>query len=233
MMRMYNRIMDVVYFVREGNNEELRYSLRSLKNLDHDKVWIYGGCPRGIKPDKHIPVRQVGATKWDRVKNMYKMVCTNKEISDNFIMMNDDFFIMKPTAVPIAYRSSLHRHILTIEMKYNDRINPYTRNLRGVLRVLEEQNLDTRSYELHIPFVFNKEKLLALIEKYPDVHATRTFYANYYHLRGVQMNDVKVLKGEKRWKDGPFLSTDDRSFGGPVGAYIREQFPERCKYETD
>lgn len=230
---MYNRTMDVVYFVRDGENEELKYSLRSLKNLDHGKVWIYGGCPAGIKPDRYVPVDQVGTTKWDRVKNMYRMVCMNNEISEDFIMMNDDFFIMKPTTIPVAYRSSLHRHIITIEMKYGDRINPYTKNLRGILRMLEGLNLDTRSYELHIPFVFNREKLLTLINKYPDLHSTRTFYANYYRLGGIQMNDVKVLRGAVSWKEGAFLSTDDDSFGELVGKHIKEQFPERCKYETD
>lgn len=225
--------MDIVYFIREGQNEELRYSLRSLKNLIHDKVWIYGGCPKGIKPDRFVPVRQVGATKWDRVRNMYRMVCLNEDISEDFIMMNDDFFVMKPTAIPIAYRSSLHRHILTIEMKYGDRINPYTRNLRSILRKLDALNLDTRSYELHIPFVFNRKKLLKLITEYPDVHATRTFYGNYYRLGGIQMNDVKVLRGDTTWKDTPFLSTDDASFNRAVGKYIKGQFPERCKYETD
>ena len=35
---------DIVYFVKDTDtNEELRYSLRSLANFPHGKVWFYGG----------------------------------------------------------------------------------------------------------------------------------------------------------------------------------------------
>lgn len=44
---------DIVYFVKESaKNEELRYSLRSLKNFPHGRVWFYGYCPSFLKPDK-------------------------------------------------------------------------------------------------------------------------------------------------------------------------------------
>ena len=50
---------DVVYFVKDTKeNEELRYSLRTLKNFPHAKVWFYGGCPEGLKPDHHVYVKQ-------------------------------------------------------------------------------------------------------------------------------------------------------------------------------
>lgn len=59
---------DIVYFVKESDeNEELRYSLRSLKNFPHKRVWFYGGCPKGLKPDVHVYVEQNEQNKWQNV----------------------------------------------------------------------------------------------------------------------------------------------------------------------
>ena len=45
--------LDVVYCVKELiTNEELRYSLRSLRNLPHRKVWIFGGCPKWVNTEE-------------------------------------------------------------------------------------------------------------------------------------------------------------------------------------
>ena len=51
---------DIVYFVKNTEeNEELIYSLRSVdKNFPFNKVWFFGGCPKGLTPDVHIPVVQ-------------------------------------------------------------------------------------------------------------------------------------------------------------------------------
>lgn len=37
--------MDILYLCRPGENLELRYSLRSLRNVPHGRVWIFGDCP--------------------------------------------------------------------------------------------------------------------------------------------------------------------------------------------
>ena len=87
---------DIVYFVKESReNEELRYSLRTLKNFHHRKVFFYGGCPDGLVPDQHIHVRQNQPTKWQKVQMMLKLACNNPHITANFWLFNDDFFVMQ------------------------------------------------------------------------------------------------------------------------------------------
>ena len=50
---------DIVYLLREGENDELRYSLRSVeRNFPHDRVIFYGGKPDGIEPDEYIHIEQ-------------------------------------------------------------------------------------------------------------------------------------------------------------------------------
>lgn len=81
---------DIVYFVKDTeSNEELRYSLRTLKNFPHRKVWLYGGCPAGLKPDKWVHLVQDKENKWENVRMMLESACKNKEISSSFWLFND------------------------------------------------------------------------------------------------------------------------------------------------
>ena len=53
--------MDAVYYVRPGDrNDELRYSLRSLANLPHDRVWIVGHTPPWVTGIESIQGNTVG-----------------------------------------------------------------------------------------------------------------------------------------------------------------------------
>lgn len=231
--------LDIVYFVKDTpTNEELRYSLRSVaKNMPHKRVWIFGGHPKGIIPDVHIKVDQKGKTKWDRVRGMFKMACENKELTDDFIMFNDDFFVMQPTDhLGISYRCSLEKHIQILEANYNNKPSEYTRLLRSSLAELRALGIEPLSYELHTPFIFNKHDLLKMIEEHPDWRSTRTMYGNLYNIGGEKTKDVKIFssKTELDYKNLRFLSTDDPvvNVNNDIWRYIRAQFKTHCEYEN-
>lgn len=228
--------LDVVYFVKESpKNEELRYSLRSVeKNLPHRNVWIYGGCPDGIIPDCWAKCQQGGRNKWDRVRGMYKAMCLNDEISENFILFNDDFFVMQPvTSLTPYYRCSLYEHIVRTEMKYGDTPTTYTKLLRSCVRKLEDVGKGCLSYELHTPMMMNRVKLLRLLELFPDAHCMRSFYGNYYDIGGQQRGDVKIFNLEQDYdKDEVFLSTDDSIIPThPVWDFICSSFKGKSRFE--
>ena len=239
----YNRCMDtkdldIVYFVKDCFiNEELRFSLRSVaENLPHRKVWFFGGCPRGITPDIRVKFKQNGETKWDNVHNMYKEVCENKEVTENFIMFNDDFFIMKPTDhIDTMYRSSLISHCEVIEAKNRNKPTNYTQVLRECDRELDELGASRLSYELHVPFIFNKTKLLAMLERFPEQHCTRTLYGNIYEVGGKQARDVKIfdIHPSFDYKNSRFLSTEDSivSINNDIWRFIRSKFPKKSEFE--
>lgn len=224
--------LDIVYFVKDGlHNEELRYSLRSVDlNMPHKRVWIFGGCPINIVPDVRVRVAQHGKTKWDRVHNMYKMVCENKEITDNFIMFNDDFFVMKPTDhLEPLYRCTLDEHIKILEPH---KPSPYSKILRDCRK---EFPGDPLSYELHVPFIYNKKKLLKLLEKYPNQHCTRTLYGNAYKIGGKKSSDIKIFtyKPEFDYKNTQFLSTDDSivNVNNDAWRWLQKQFIKKSRFE--
>jgi hypothetical protein len=224
--------LDIVYFIKNTpHNEEFRYSLRSVcQNMPFNRVWVFGGCPQNIVPDVRVRVEQTGRTKWDKVRNMYKMVCENKEITDDFIMFNDDFYVMQPTdrLVPL-YRCSLSEHISILEHK---RPSEYSGLLRRCQDTLGGEPL---SYELHTPFIFNKEKLLRLLEDYPDAHCMRTMYGNLYKIGGEQSNDVKIfdIHPQFAYQESRFLSTDDSvvNVNNDIWRWLWKTLEKKCKYE--
>lgn len=224
--------MDIVYFVKDTKeNEELKYSLRSLKNLQHDKVWFFGGNPNGLRPDKLVRVFQNQGNKYDNVHNMYSWVLQS-EVSDDFIMFNDDFFVMDKVAEVLpVHRGSLYEYIVKVEDN-NCGMTAYTRRLRKTTRALEEAGLSTRCYELHIPMVFNKEKLRVALKKFPGLNGVRSIYGNMYY-EGNRIPDCKVFKHGQQLPEGPFLSTSDSTWKYYIGEDIKKKFDTPSRFETD
>ena len=222
---------DIVYFVKESDeNEELRYSLRSLKNFPHKKVWFYGGCPKGLKPDVHIHVDQNEQNKWQNVNKMLRLACSNPDITKSFWLFNDDFFVMQKINKPTNYyNGDLYKRIVKLEDKYNG-ITPYSQLLRDCCKELESIGATTKNYTLHVPMLFNRDKAIELF-KMTDFPGFRSLYANYFKIGGKQMRDVKITSKDKTYKEGIYLSSDDESFKGELGKQIREIFKDKCKYE--
>ena len=223
---------DVVYFVKDTEiNNELTYSVRSLVNFPHKRVWFYGGCPKNLKPTYHVEVEQDQPTKWENIFKMFKMACSNKQITTNFWLFNDDFFIMKPVEKgPCYFEGDLYKRVVTLEDRHNG-ITPYSQQLRYTLQELEGMGCTTLNYGVHTPMLINKKKGLELcnIIEGPMI---RCAYGNYFKIGGENHKDVKIDSITKPYKDTDYLSTNDKSFNyGIVGQQIRNKFNEKCKYE--
>lgn len=233
-------LYDVVYFCKESReNEELTYSIRSVvKNFPHNKIWVYGGLPDNLTVENHVRPSQLGDTKWDRVRKMFFKAALNDKITDYFWLFNDDFFVInKVEGKPFTRsRGSLADNILEIEGLRREKPSSYTRNLRRTYRALRAMGETTTSFELHVPFLFNRKKLEELIRNYPDLRSTRTVYGNIYHHPSVCTEDVKVYdKSETPFdKENLFLSTDDKAWEHDtlgVRTFIEQRFPEKSIYE--
>jgi hypothetical protein len=228
---------DIVYFVKQQPfNEELRYSVRSVeKNFPYNKIWFYGGCPLGLKPDEHIFVKQDKPTKWENVKKMLYEVCRNDDITENFWLFNDDFFIMEKIDEPKNYyNGSLENRIKEIENRRKGHKSEYSVNLEITKQLLEEQGYPTLNYAVHIPMLINRKKALETLNKFPDSPMFRSLYGNYVKLPAVDMPDVKIHQPSVRPKDNAImLSSSDRSFEiGYIGVVIKDKFRNKSKYEN-
>ena len=76
--------MDIVYPIKSTNeNIELRYSLRSLQNIQHDRVFIIGDLPNFVQNVIHIPIQSVNS-RYASTTNSLKTICLNKDLQRKF-----------------------------------------------------------------------------------------------------------------------------------------------------
>jgi hypothetical protein len=229
--------MDLVYFCRDGDNEELRYSIRSaVKNLKFDKLWVVGGKPSWYT-GPYIEVSQKGR-KYQNVQDNAHKIFHSPEISDPFIIMNDDFYIVKPVDDVVNFNGGklLDRAILYDSLAPMSR---YTQKLFDTHSFLLKSGIqDPLDFELHVPIVINK---LGFKKAFNNKHLWRSLYGNFQHVPSVGMEeDVKVyVDGPLIFKSYsiddlkyPYLSSDDGSFEFLYNNILRDMFPEPSIYEN-
>ena len=102
--------MDYVYICRSGDNDELKYSLRSIEeNMPEGRVWVVGHRPIWYIGD-FIPVDDIGG-KFDNIRNCIKTVSEHSEISD-------DFFQFLPKSIKSCQsRLNFAKSCHTVELK--------------------------------------------------------------------------------------------------------------------
>lgn len=225
---------DIVYILKNDiDGSELKYSLRSLKNFPHGKVWFYGGKPKGITPDRMVEFKQEGLTKWERSTNSLIKACENDEITSSFWLFNDDFYCMKPCdGIPPFYNGDLYKRILELEDKYKGG-QGYSRQLRKMVDLLDSHGLSVRNYGVHIPMLVDRAQALVVLKEFSPCPMFRSLYGNSCDIGGVDREDVKVSRlDEEPDHDADWLSTANTSFTyGKVGEYIRSVFTEASEYE--
>ena len=227
---------DVVYILKSDTGaEELRYSLRSVQNnFPHGRVWFFCGCPDGITPDRYVPFEQTGHNKWTRSTSTIREICATDEVSEDFWLFNDDFFILrKVTEMQYMFRGSLSERVNDIHEKHG--ISAYANQLYGTKKLLSGYGYGTLDYALHVPMLINKQKAFEVLEAFPGCSMFRSLYGNYWEVGGVKAEDVKIIGLDEMPKGTQtFLSTSDKSFkNGKVGEYIRKRFTEPSRWEKN
>jgi hypothetical protein len=220
--------MDYVYICRAGENEELRYSIRSVvKYATHDNIWLIGS-----KPDwyvgNYIQIEDIG-NKFDNITNCYKALPHIGALSDDFVLMNDDFFILKPIGkMPTLYDGTLADKI-DVHVSVSG-MSQYARVLVKAKKELIKQGIkEPLCYDIHVPMTFNKSML-----SYMDYsnNAPRSMYGNIYNVGGIQIKDVKIYKNDSVFAldSSHFISSEDNSFN-LIKERLEEIFPTPSVYE--
>lgn len=176
--------MDIVYPYRDDGNDgrELRYSLRTVaKNVPHRNVVIIGQVPTRLntKEVKFIPYDDDPVLKYENVRWKIFNIFHNKDISEDFIWMNDDMLIIKPIdKIPPYSWWTLQFHADKIEKRSGHSSYWYILNKTNKLF-----DGEWFSYEVHVPFIFNKDKLVSLFDMYGEELkgcALRSVYGNKF-----------------------------------------------------
>lgn len=217
----------VVYIYRKSDKrgDELRHSLRSLKNLKefNGQVFIVGDSHDWFSDEiTHIPLKVSSYSPYKDAESKWITACRDERIADDFIMMNDDYYITTPTKLPVMHRGEIQEPL-------NRSMHTYAL-YKTKLYLQEEHGIDTPlNYAIHAPMLINKAKRLhvsTLIRDSLNVGhplLARTVYGNLYNLGGELTTDLKTYTGVL--KEGTFIST---SFYTEELATL---FPDKSIYE--
>lgn len=228
--------MDFVYICKPGDNEELRYSIRSvLYSFPDAKIWVVGGKPNWYSGN-YIFVDQNHHKYANAINNLHA-ICDSNEIPEEFVLMNDDFFIIKK----IDKIDNFYNGFLSTKINKYTQITGSSMYIKKLIltrtRLIEYGIDNPLDYELHIPMAMEKEKLKHIILKYPSC-LWRSMYGNIYAVGGSQMEDVKIYTNKKYaarsneiTEHSIFLSTEDQAFDLAFNKVFSKMFISPTTYE--
>ena len=225
---------DVVYILGDNlKTDELRYSLRSIeKNLPHRLVWFVGHIPDGFTPDRAIRHQQGGGNKWERIRSSMLRIAQEPELSPEFFLFNDDFFVMKQQRGKFV---NFADKTLTWRIEELREVFPWLNHYgRTLVKARDELKIKGKTevnFEVHMPMIFDKALVPTVLScSSPQM---RSIYGNMNGIPYKQHDDVKVYDLDVVPDDPDYLSTNDETFTkGAVGEYIRNQFPEASRFEV-
>ena len=223
--------MDVLYYIGGGShyqNRELRYSLRALAKhcKDVGNVWIVGNRPAFLANNiKYLWIEDSGM--WWQNAFHKTMAAIEAGISENFLLMNDDFYMLKnftAATYPHYHKGDIH----------DCAQNKYQQVIVNTKRVLQSLGKPTKHYGVHCPMRINGGKYKHLKQFFDDKSdfgavSARCLYGNLF-CHGRQASDNKGRE-VKNSSTGCFSSKDWTENG--VFERLQELYPEPSPWEND
>jgi len=250
---------DAVYVCRPGENPELRISLRSLaKNARglYRNVWVVGTVlpwlrnivPLELEPLKRPTADDTGIEddKFGNQRQSLRAVVNHPDLSDRFVLLNDDHFITQPlTEWRTFHIGTVFGFLSQLFLGDPERtnLNEWAHAVLNTALWTQEQAEieEPLCYEAHTPLIFDKAKVAKVLDEYP----ADGFFAigETYPITGAGGEgepgcNTKVGDAGSRGlltvmcSGMPYVSTEDDVFElGVVGNWLRESFPNPCIYE--
>lgn len=193
--------MDLVYALGTGsnwNNNELRFSLRSVaKNLKgYGHIYIVGENPGFITGTgiTHIPYPDEyhGNADGNIIRKVLR-ACQIKELSDDFIFMNDDNYFNKPMHVADIY--PFHKGNMN-QIDPNVFKGVWGIRLGNTRAVLGAKKIVPLHFDHHAPILFNKQKFTELYPLFDYASlpglTIKSVYGSVHYPKAPVMNGEKV-----------------------------------------
>lgn len=205
-------------------------SLRSIeKNFSNiGKVWIIGDCPEWLQNVNHIPAHDPYPVPDRNIMTKITIACEQPELSDSFVFMNDDHFILKPFDAdnfPYFYEGTLEAYCK------KRGLDGYGRRAMNSLKTLQRLNLQTLYYDIHTPITYNKElfkKHVSTLDWSGEGYIIKSLYGNMVKAEGVQMADNKINRPPSE-SDSMFSTFPQMK--SSITRFLVERFPEVSKFE--
>jgi hypothetical protein len=200
---MNSNNIDIVYVLKDNTkkNWELPFSLRSIERnlLNYRNVYIVTNVlPPFINPAEVIHIKESDnpGIKDANICRKILAACNDSRVSDDFLFINDDHFILKPISAPDIppYNKG------ELKQKYK-RNSPYIKRLRLTRKILKESSLGICHFDIHTPIVYNKEKFIEMSQsfKWEDGYVIKSLYGNFNKLsEKFEIKDYKLMRGKRK-----------------------------------
>jgi hypothetical protein len=179
---------------------------------------------------RQLPKKQVD------ISEKYKALSGFGIMTDNVIVMDDDFYIVKKTrSVPLMYNMPMRAKAIT---RPQDDMGDM---LRYTLRLLLQNRIGVPlAAVLHVPFPITRSNLPVHLEDGRGPYEWKTIYLNWAMQQGVYGKSVVLDPKIIELKDVPialehnvgFISSVERTYN-EVGMeeILNNFFPDKCSYE--
>lgn len=194
--------MDAVYVLGNGsqaNNLELLCSINLLRKncLDLRNIYVVGNNPGFVGDFEVLAANDDYKFPWQNVYAKIKLAIKELDLSDKFILMNDDFFA--------------NEEFMAADLPYYA-----VKNGNGGINGIND-------FGIHAPYIIEKElfNTLPLNIVAPKDISIRSFYSNFFRCPPTFVKDVIVREGEnmpsfdEQVQGQPWFSTDDHIFTLP------------------
>lgn len=210
-------------------NYEIRFSIRSvLKHHPNANILIIGERPTWFRGLRHVYVPDSHECPYVNQWRKLEKAC---ELFDEFIYMDDDFYLMKPF-------EKVHYRLGALEN--------YITNLKPLRSEAHWVNVAQATYDvmpeadrhlLHVPLPIISTNFLNIAESYPQRHESpslvpRQIYCHHetdFEVRDIS-RDVKVTM-QKDVKELPFFSSNENVY--MISRDLVKLYPEPSIYEAD
>ncbi len=191
--------MDAVFpLKRSGWEDAIRYSVRGLERFGRglDRIFIAGYKPEFFEYGKriiHIPhTEKTGVPLAARMWEKLFAICSDERVSDEFLLMNDDFFFLKEFSAPdfpFFHRGSFEQQ--------RETDSDYRRQVINTLEFLRGLGFTDLHYGIHLPIRIDKRKFIATYKFFSlfdefDKLLPRLCYGNYQQPDSIRKRDRKI-----------------------------------------
>lgn len=225
----------------EINHLDLRYCLRSIEaNVkNYRDVWIIGELPSWIQNVKNIPYSDADHPKWKEknIKDKLTAASMNRQITDDFLMFNDDHFIL--SEIDATNYPYYNKGKIMDSVKGN--IGPYRKTMHHTYNFCIRRGFPADNVDTHCPIIYNKEKFLQSFNNVdfltPWGYGIKTIYCVVNRIKSEYMEDCKFRAKTKydevvsRSEGRHVISSYDGALEHGVGQYLDELFPNKSNFE--
>ena len=250
--------VDVVipYIDDEEDWEPLRYSLRALEKnfIDLGKIFMIGDIPPWIKGVYQVPWSMAHSMD-QRTRNFsfcHSMWIAAKvpEISDSFLYMADDHYILTPRTAQDFRDTVLVRENMETYTQRERRTGrrEWQQMIWHTVDKLMDGGYSGWNYETHTPKMIEKTKLMdcfamfgigdgkliwqtAYFNMHPPSSEFKAYLCEESGLRAGIYREMTVPEIEAAARDAVFLNHNDDGVNDALRDYLESRFPEPSRFE--